>query len=72
MSKPGLDARMAAAKILAAVIDRRVSLDGMLDPGNGNPAYRALPEADRSLVRAILNASLRHLPRIEAALSSLI
>jgi 16S rRNA (cytosine967-C5)-methyltransferase len=69
--KPGLEARAAAAKILAAVVDRKVSLDGMLDPGNGNPAYRALTEADRSLVRAILNASLRHLPRIEAALASL-
>lgn len=70
-SKPGLETRAAAAKILAAVVDRKVSLDGMLDPGNGNPVYRALPEADRSLVRAILNASLRHLPRIEAALSSM-
>lgn len=71
-AKPGFEARAAATKILAAVVDRKVSLDGMLDPGNGNPAYRALPEADRSLVRAILNAGLRHLPRIEAALSSLI
>lgn len=71
-AKPGLEARAAATKILAAVVDRKVSLDGMMEPTNGNLVYRALPEADRSLVRAILNAGLRHLPRIDAALSSLI
>jgi len=63
---------MAAAKILGAVIDRKTSLDGMLDGDNGNPAYRVLSDADRSLVRAILNSALRHLPRIEAAISSLL
>ncbi len=70
--KPGLEARAAAAKILSAVVDRKISLDGMLDNSNGNPAYRALPDADRSLVRAMLNAALRHLPRIDAALASLL
>lgn len=71
-AKPGLEARNAAAKILAAVVDRKVSLDGMLDSSNGNAAYRALNDADRALVRAILNAALRHLPRIEAALASML
>lgn len=71
-SKPGLAARAAAAKILGAVIDRQVSLDGMLDAENGNPAYRALSDQDRALVRAMLNAALRHLPRIEAALSRML
>lgn len=71
-AKPGLAARAAAAKILAAVVDRHVSLDGMLDAENGNPAYRALPEQDRALVRAMLNATLRHLPRIEASLSRML
>ncbi|MDI7863067.1 MFS transporter [Rhizobiaceae bacterium n13] len=70
--KPGLEARAAAAKILGAVIDRKTSLDGMLDPGHGNPSYRALNEADQALVRAILNTTLRHLPRIEAAIRGLI
>ena len=70
--KPGIQARAAAAKILSAVVDRKISLDGMLDNVNGNPAYRALPEADRSLVRAILNAALRHLPRIDATIASLL
>ncbi|CAN7348746.1 RsmB/NOP family class I SAM-dependent RNA methyltransferase [Rhizobium sp. LjRoot30] len=70
--KPGLEARAAAAKLLAAVVDRRVSLDGMLDAENGNPAYKALSDADRALVRAILNSALRHLPRLGAMLSSLL
>ncbi len=70
--KPGLDARIAASRILAAVIDRKTSLDGMLDPEHGNPAFLALNEADRSLVKAILQSALRHLPRIEAIISQLL
>ncbi|WP_411036254.1 RsmB/NOP family class I SAM-dependent RNA methyltransferase [Shinella sp. BYT-45] len=70
--KPGLRARQAAAKILAAVLDRKTPLDGMLDPENGNPAYRQLNDADRALVRAILNTALRHLPRIDAILDTLV
>nr|WP_314090031.1 RsmB/NOP family class I SAM-dependent RNA methyltransferase [uncultured Shinella sp.] len=65
-------ARQAAAKILAAVVDRKTSLDGMLDLENGNPAYRQLNDADRALVRAILNTALRHLPRIETILDTLV
>lgn len=70
--KPGIDARSAAAKLLGAVIDRKTPLDGMLDNEGGNPAYRQLNEADRSLVRAILNSALRHLPHIDAAISSML
>ncbi len=58
--------------MLGAVIDRKTSLDGMLDAANGNPAYRALNEADRGLVRAILNSALRQLPRIQAMVGSLL
>lgn len=32
--------RAAASKILAAVIDRKLSLDGALDHEHGNPAYK--------------------------------
>lgn len=71
-AKAGLDARIAASRILAAVVDRRTPLDGMLDAEHGNPAYRALGEADRGLVRAILQTALRHLPRIEVILASLL
>jgi len=70
--KPGLAARIAATRILAAVLEKKTSLDGMLDSGNGNPVYRALSLADRALVRAIVNSALRHLPRIETALSMLL
>ena len=71
-AKPGLKSRQAAAKILGAVVDRRTPLDGMLDQEHGNPAYRELGDADRALVRAILNSALRHLPRIRAAIDSLL
>ncbi|WP_018013100.1 RsmB/NOP family class I SAM-dependent RNA methyltransferase [Sinorhizobium medicae] len=71
-AKPGLKSRQAAAKILAAVVDRKTPLDGMLDPERGNPVYRELNDADRALVRAILNSALRHLPRIRAAIDSLL
>lgn len=71
-TKPGLQVRAAAAKILAAVVDRKLPLDGALDNEHGNPAYKALNESDRALVRAILNATLRHLPRIDAAISHLL
>jgi 16S rRNA (cytosine967-C5)-methyltransferase len=70
--KPGLAARQAASRLLAAVIDKKTSLDGMLDQTGGNPAYMALSPADRGLVRAILNTTLRHLPRIEAMIGSLL
>jgi len=67
-AKPGLQARSAAVKILAAVVDKKLPLDGALDHENGNPAYKALGENDRALVRAILNSALRHMPRIDAAI----
>ncbi|MCW5606395.1 MAG: RsmB/NOP family class I SAM-dependent RNA methyltransferase, partial [Burkholderiales bacterium] len=54
------------------MVDRRTPLDGMLDLENGNPAYCQLNDADRALVRAILNTALRHLPRIEAILDTLV
>ncbi len=48
--KPGLAARQAASRLLAAVIDKKASLDGMLDQTGGNPVYMALSPADRGLV----------------------
>lgn len=70
--KPGLGSRVAAVKILSAVLDKQTSLDGMMDAENGNPVYRALSVADRALVRAIVNTALRHVPRIEHALGMLL
>ncbi|CAD7049026.1 MFS transporter [Pseudorhizobium endolithicum] len=70
--KAGLEVRATAAKLLAAVVDKKISLDGILDPVHGNPAYKHLNDQDRALTRAILLSALRHLPRIEAALASLL
>lgn len=70
--KPGLRTRQAATKLLAAVVDRHTSLDGMLDPEGGNPAYLALGEADRTLARAILLTALRHRTAIDAMIGMLL
>jgi len=56
---PGLAARQAAAKLLAAIIDARTPLDGLTDHEHGHPQYRALDMRDRGLVRAILTTALR-------------
>lgn len=61
---------MAAAKLLSAVIDKHAPLDGLTDAQGGNPAYLALEERDRLLVRAILNAALRHRRTIEALIAA--
>jgi len=57
---PGLAARKAAARLLAAVVDARTPLDGLTDNEHGHPQYRALDARDRALVRAILATALRH------------
>ena len=57
---PGLAARQAAAKLLAAVIDARTPLDGLTDHDHGHPNFRALDMRDRALVRAILATALRY------------
>lgn len=70
--KPGLAARQAAARLLAAVIDKRTSLDGLLDQKGGNPAFTGLDRNDQALVRAILLAALRHRTIIEAVIATLV
>lgn len=60
---------MAAARLMSAIIDRRVSMDGLTDDANGNPAYLALEQRDRDLVRAILMTALRHRNTIEALIA---
>ena len=66
---PGLAARRTAAAILRNVIERQTPLDSLLDDEHGNPHFRALPQRDRALVRAILGATLRRRGEIEAALA---
>jgi 16S rRNA (cytosine967-C5)-methyltransferase len=66
---PGLAARKAAARLLAAVIDAHTPLDGMTDNEHGHPQYLALETRDRALVRAILITALRHRVTIAALLA---
>jgi len=69
-ARPGLAAREAAARLLAAVVDKKVSLDGLTDHANGNPAFLALERRDRELVRAILVTALRFRNTVEALIST--
>lgn len=62
---PGLAARKAATRLLAAVVDARTPLDGLTDHEHGHPQYRALDMRDRALVRAILVTALRFRGTIE-------
>lgn len=71
-SKPGLAARQAATRLLAAVIESRASLDGLLDPSGGNPAFTGLGDQDRLLVRAIVLSALRHLRVIDRFVDDLV
>jgi 16S rRNA (cytosine967-C5)-methyltransferase len=66
---PGLAARKAAARLLAAVIDAHTPLDGLTDNEHGHPQYRALDARDRALVRAILATALRHRVTISTLLA---
>jgi len=67
---PGLAARKAAAKLLAAVIDAKTPLDGLTDHDHGHPQFRVLEPRDRALVRAILATALRFRRTIEALIGA--
>ncbi|HBQ31384.1 MAG TPA: MFS transporter, partial [Ochrobactrum anthropi] len=54
--RPGLAARLCAARLLGAVIEKNTSLDGLTDNTHGHPQYLALEPRDRALVRAILGS----------------
>lgn len=57
--RPGLGARLVAAKLLSAIVDARTSADGLLDGGGGHPGFRALEPRDQGLVKAIILTALR-------------
>jgi 16S rRNA (cytosine967-C5)-methyltransferase len=69
-SRPGLEARVAGARLLSAITDKHVSLDGLTDAKGGNPAYLALSPRDRALVRGILMTALRFRNTIEALIAA--
>ncbi|OXT02953.1 MFS transporter [Notoacmeibacter marinus] len=70
--KPGLDVRLAAARLLAAVVDKATPLDALTDDENGNPAYLALDGRDRALCRAILLTALRHRGSLSALIAEML
>ena len=67
--RPGLAARLTAARLLGAVIEKNTSLDGLTDNSHGHPQYLALEPRDRALVRAILGSALRNRGSIERAIN---
>jgi 16S rRNA (cytosine967-C5)-methyltransferase len=71
-SAPGLAVRDVAVVLLSAVLDRRQPLDALFDPATGDKAWRALPDRDRRLARAILTTALRRHGEITVILSRLI
>ncbi|WP_224001653.1 RsmB/NOP family class I SAM-dependent RNA methyltransferase [Aureimonas sp. SA4125] len=66
--RPGLGARLVAAKLLSAIVDAKTSADGLLDGGNGHPGFRALEGRDQGLVKAIILTALRFRGTIERAI----
>jgi len=70
--KPGFAARKVAADILGNVVHKHRPLDGELDAVSGHSGFRALAANDRSLVRAIVGAALRHRGEIAEILDRLL
>nr|WP_299817929.1 transcription antitermination factor NusB [uncultured Roseibium sp.] len=69
---PGFAARKVAADILGNVVYKKRPLDGEFDAASGHSGLRALAGNDRSLVRAILGAALRHRGEIAIILDRLL
>ncbi|MCP1199286.1 RsmB/NOP family class I SAM-dependent RNA methyltransferase [Notoacmeibacter sp. MSK16QG-6] len=69
-AKPGLAVRLAASRLLAAVVDKATPLDALTDDENGNPAYLALEARDRALCRAILLTALRYRGSLAALIAA--
>ncbi len=70
--KPGFAARKVAADILGNVVHKKRPLDGELDAASGHSGFRELAAIDRSLVRAIVGAALRHRGEIAEILNRLL
>lgn len=66
---PGLGSRAAARSLLAAVLDRRRTLDEAID---GEPAFDRLAVRDRAFARLIATTTLRRLGQIDAVLERLL
>jgi 16S rRNA (cytosine967-C5)-methyltransferase len=69
-ARPGLAARITAARLLAAVVDKATALDALTDQEHGHPQFLALEPRDRALVRAILVTALRYRGTISALIKA--
>ncbi len=67
---PGLAARRLAAFAVLETVRRRRALDETLDRVIHGPEGDGLPERDRGLLRALSNATIRHLGTIRTALEA--
>ena len=69
----GLAARQAATALLAAVVDNRLGLDGLLESDTSPAAWRSLDNArDKALALAIVKSALRFRGTISALIFSLL
>ncbi|MEM0898676.1 MAG: transcription antitermination factor NusB [Pseudomonadota bacterium] len=71
-AKPGLASRRTGARLLGAIMDAKTPMDALTDDHHGHPDYLRLEPRDRSLVRAILMAALKHRADIDAILTTLL
>ncbi|MBL0848849.1 MAG: MFS transporter [Candidatus Liberibacter ctenarytainae] len=70
--KLGMNVRFVASRLLCLIMKKHISLSRLLDLESGDAAFRLLPHVDQALVHAILNTTLRFLPRIDATLDFLL
>jgi 16S rRNA (cytosine967-C5)-methyltransferase len=69
----GLAARQAAAALLAAVVDNRLALDGLIESDTSPAVWRNLDNArDRALALAIVKSALRFRGTIAALIFSML
>jgi 16S rRNA (cytosine967-C5)-methyltransferase len=68
----GFAARLAAADILDAVLRRGRPLDEQLDEARASPAFAAMEDRDRALVRRIVATVLRRLGTLRALLKTML
>ncbi len=66
-----MESRFTATKMLGRIVNEKLNLDGLLDPGQGNAHFLKLSPQDRGLVRAILVTALRHRRAIEVLLGKM-
>ncbi|MFC7052316.1 RsmB/NOP family class I SAM-dependent RNA methyltransferase [Hansschlegelia quercus] len=67
---PGLAPRRAAAKLVDAVLTRTRALDGALEAEHDPSGFRALPERDRALARAIAGVTLRRFGTLRSLIAA--